>query len=794
MSRVNNAFFNAAIALGCALAAPTGALLAQDFSCDRGQIEVRGLVFEGNKTFSDAELTSVIVTTPSSWGRRTFNLPFSAKRCLDAEELKNDRLRLILLYRKRGFPEVDVSIRTDSISPTKVKVRVMIWEGNPILLSTLHIAGLDSVNGRSALVSSLPLKDGDRFDRLKIEEVMDTITRRLRNRGYPSVSARNSYFVTGGSRIDSSAVGGNRSADNAIDSLVDTDEDGSTLNSPEKRLQGVQRYAYDTIFISTGPLTRIGDVKISVEPAQGRTRQISDKVIKSIVGLDSGGIYREQNLLSAQRSLYETDAFWHVGIGLDSAGGRKENGDSIAPLSVALVENMMHSARLGVGYGTLDCFRATGELDNYNFLQRARRLELRARVSKIGVGRPLDGASGLCPQAKNDPYSDRLNYYLGATWRQPVFFGLRTVPTITAYTQRVSEYNAYVRTTSIGGIASLVWRRGSKSPLTFAYSMDYGRTEAQPSLFCAVFNICTKEDRDRVQTNQRLGVLSVALSRNKANHPTSPTKGSIGKLEFRHASPWVLSDSALRFNTIIGEISKYIGLTDRTVLALNLRAGMVLGRDLKPSVNFIPPQERMYGGGPTSVRGFRQNELGAVAYTTSSFEVDSTSSPGNYYLRLNSTDPEEFRRAVPVGGNSMVVANVEYRFRTPFLPNVLEFALFTDVGDVWNRGNASVFKNFDLKVTPGVQASAHTPIGPVRVILGYNPYKKVSGPIYYEGSNALTGGLPCVSPSNTLNASKDPVSGEWIQQEGSCPATFTPTHRQNFRSKLTLNLAIGQAF
>ena len=185
----------------------------------------------------------------------------------------------------------------------------------------------------------------------------------------------------------------------------------------------------------------------------------------------------------------------------------------------------MHAARIGGGYGTLDCFRATGELDDYNFLRGARHLTLQGRVSKIGIGKPLDGAPGLCPQARNDPYSNRLNYYLGATLVQPVFFGLRTVPTLTAYTSRVSEYRVYVRTTTIGGIASVEYDRWPTTPITFGYTMDYGRTEAQPALFCAVFNLCAAEDRERVQQNQRLAVASVLVTHDASDNAVAPDRG-----------------------------------------------------------------------------------------------------------------------------------------------------------------------------------------------------------------------------------------------------------------------------
>ena len=79
---------------------------------------------------------------------------------------------------------------------------------------------------------------------------------------------------------------------------------------------------------------------------------------------------------------------------------------------------------------------------------------------------------------------------------QPAFSGIRAIPTITLFSERVSEYNAYLRTTVIGGVASLEYRRWPSLPITFAYSMDLGRTEAQPALFCAVFNLCDREDRN----------------------------------------------------------------------------------------------------------------------------------------------------------------------------------------------------------------------------------------------------------------------------------------------------------
>jgi hypothetical protein len=159
----------------------------------------------------------------------------------------------------------------------------------------------------------------------------------------------------------------------------------------------------------------------------------------------------------------------------------------------------------------------------------------------------------------------------------------------------------------------------------------------------------------------------------------------------------------------------------------------------------------------------------------------------------------DFRRAVPVGGNSMIVSNLELRLPSPFLPDLLQWTVFTDGGDVWNRGQTASFQNFSFKVTPGIQLTAFSPVGPVRLVVGYNPYHRPAGPLYYEvpsGTSDLTGpepgSLPCVSPGNLLPVHL--VGGRLKQTEGRCPATFTPRSSKSIRSKLTFGLAIGQAF
>ena len=80
------------------------------------------------------------------------------------------------------------------------------------------------------------------------------------------------------------------------------------------------------------------------------------------------------------------------------------------------------------------------------------------------------------------------------------------------------------------------------------------------------------------------------------------------------------------------------------------------------STSIIPPQERLYAGGPTTVRGFRQNELGPAVYIVDGYrEVEEN---GETYYRADSGNIAE--RVVPTGGNTLVVGNVEVQVPSPF--------------------------------------------------------------------------------------------------------------------------------
>jgi outer membrane protein insertion porin family len=129
---------------------------------------------------------------------------------------------------------------------------------------------------------------------------------------------------------------------------------------------------------------------------------------------------------------------------------------------------------------------------------------------------------------------------------------------------------------------------------------------------------------------------------------------------------------------------------------LGLAAGFArtvtrIGHDGNPIVEVVddlPASERFFAGGDTTVRGFSLDQLGTPA----------------------TLDENGF----PLGGNAVVILNAELR-----LPvwRDLGAVTFVDAGNVFARVPDLAFG--DLRATAGFGLRYRSPIGPLRVDLGF---------------------------------------------------------------------------
>ena len=749
------------------LVAASGRASGQGFECEAGEREVRALEFRGNTVFRSSDLALRIVTSASDVLRRNFRI-VGAKHCLDSDDLRLDVGRLRIYYRRHGYyaTRVDTVVTPQVDGYGGVNVRFEIREGQPVMVDSLDIKGLDNIIAPIADTASLDLHPGIVLDLTRIQADIDSIKARLRNSGYPR-------------------------SDVAANFLPDT----------------LRRRASVHIEVVPGTRARIGSIHIMDDPLPGLPRRIGDGTIRRILPVSEGDLYNEQGLADAQRSLYQSDLFRHVDVALaiDSTASRT---DSLVAIEVHVAENFLRQLDTEEGWAVLDCFKARVQFTDKNFLGQGRRIELSAQLSKIGYGQPTRIANGnVCaPAIRADSFSSRLNYFTGASLRLPTLFGLRTDPTLSIYSERRGEYQAFLRTTLVGGELAVTHDLRDAIPLRLAYSLEYGRTDAQPALFCALFNRCDAESRALITDKDRpLAVLSAHLERLRTDNPANPRFGTMVRFDVRLARRELGSDDQIQFTKGLVDASLYHGFGSWLTMAARLRLGTVLGRTLSINdpVSFVPPEERLYAGGAASVRGYQQNELGNLIYIAE-VAPDTTFNATRDTAHFSVSPASRVRRVVPVGGDRLIVTNLEARLRSPFYPELVQFTVFADGGDVWQRGRqdnpddhrASALYLNGLKWTPGIGLRAFTPVGPFQVNVGYNPFSRPLGAIYYDQAPDSTGFAPlhCVSPGNNIPAVLN-ASGKFEQVSGNtCPATFAPEQSHTFLSRLTLTFSIGPDF
>jgi outer membrane protein assembly complex protein YaeT len=680
---------------------------------------VRQLAFVGNHAIDRYTLTTVIATSNSSWFATTWWVRWlgrGAKRYFDELEFRRDVVRLILFYRQSGYMQavVDTSVRR---TPRDVYITFRIFEGEPVRVRRLDLDGIAGIVEERPLRRALPLKQGDPFNRFLMQASADTMAAWLRNRGYPYAQVLRNF----------DAEAGELAADIRFEA-----EPGPRMRVGEIAVEGVQR-------IDTGTVLHTLSVR-------------------------SGEQYREDLLFQSQRDLYGTGTFRSASVTLRDTEP-PPNGDSTADIVVRVAEGPRHRIRFGGGYGTYDCFRAQAGWSAIGFLGDARVLDANVRVTKIGVGYPLNAGfdNSLCRALQDDPTSDTLNYNVGLTLYQPTFLSPSHTASLGVFAERRSEINTYTRT-QVGTNVGVTFNARRRVPLGLTYGYAVGRTEADPAKFCSVLSVCDAATQDYLANRRPFASLTFTAALRTENFALDPTSGGHLGFTLLHSSRLLGSDTLYEFNRGEVEVARYIPFGRRGVIAVRVHAGALLPTRVTlqgQSAKFVPPEQRFYAGGPNSVRGYGANQLGPRVY------VISDSSANNYDVLPNGERAYRTIRTVPTGGNSILLANAEVRVAAPIFPDRLRLAAFIDVGQIYER-QSELYSFRQVRVTPGAGFRITTPLGPVRVDAAYNGYDQELGTLLL------------------LNDSTKTLS--------EIPGGYQRSRPTSFWRRLVLQFAIGQAF
>jgi len=689
---------------------------------------VRGLSFEGNRAYDNVTLESVIATTKSGWWAR-FSLVrwigLGEKRYFSEIEFRRDVVRLILFYRQSGYMNAVVDTLVHR-TPRDVYIRFRIHESEPVRVARLDVMGVDGILTVSKLKRDLPLQVGDPFNRFLLQASADTIVSRLRNGGYPYAEVLRNF--------DSEA--------------------------------GILRAEVE-LDAQPGPRMRVGEVTIE------GLRDVDTSTVRRVMSVRPGKLFKRDALYQTQRDLYGIGVFNSVNVVLlDSIPPQESTAaDSTVRVRIDVREGQRHQVRTGAGYGTYDCFRVQSGWTAHDFLGGARTLDLSAKVSKLGAGTPRrsTGINQFCNPFAGTWTIDTVDYSFGVTVRQPAFLSRSHLLTLGLAAERRSEFAIYTRE-AIGGNLDVTFNPRGRLPVTLGYSYSVGRTQASEGVYCNLFRLCDEASRKFLRDPRQFGAVSVIVVRSRVNALLDPTEGSLMTVSVLHASRLVGSQPPYEFNRGEAEFSKYHPIGRRTVFAWRVRGGTILPRDITLSgqnVGYVPPDQRFYGGGPTSVRGYGRNELGPRVYVVSdtsdaALDLPATARAGEKVWQGVST--------APTGGNTTFIVNAELRMPSPILSQRTRLGLFVDGGQVWERGEELLDIN-GMRFTPGMGVRFSTPLGPVRIDAAYNGYPLDRGPLLYQ---------PPVGDSSAVVVIRDEY-----------PPIRAP---KSFWQKVVVQFSVGQAF
>ncbi len=189
----------------------------------------------------------------------------------------------------------------------------------------------------------------------------------------------------------------------------------------------------------------------------------------------------------------------------------------------------------------------------------------------------------------------------------------------------------------------------------------------------------------------QLGIVSTTFVQDRRDDPIDSHKGMYNTVDLAIASNLIGSKTSFVRGLLRNATYHRIGKD--LVLARSLSVGVME----RLSAADVPLPERFFAGGSSSHRGFPENQAG----------------------------PRDLFTGFPLGGKALLMNSTELRF--PLIGDTIGGVIFHDAGNVYSNIRNLSFRysqrgvtDFDYMVqAAGVGIRYRTPVGPIRVDLGY---------------------------------------------------------------------------
>jgi outer membrane protein insertion porin family len=258
------------------------------------------------------------------------------------------------------------------------------------------------------------------------------------------------------------------------------------------------------------------------------------------------------------------------------------------------------------------------------------------------------------------------------TYKEPRLFNRDLDSYITLYAENTDEVS--FSTTTLNAAVQVLKRIGRVDNYFVRYNyetVDLSDIRVNP--------LATGQDLGTL----RLSTFSTAWLRDTRDDPIEPSRGFFNTLNFSVSSK--LYGSEANLVSFFGQHQNHRRVGRSAVLATSLRLGLI---GPYGSTSEVPISERFFAGGSTTLRGFDLDLAGPLDPVTNK----------------------------PLGGNALVIANVE--LRVPVFSGNFALAPFYDTGNVFARIKDIGLSRFSNTIGFGVRYK--TPFGPLRVDLGFN--------------------------------------------------------------------------
>ncbi len=602
----------------------------------------------------------------------------SIPRSIYVEEVYRAALSHILdLYEADGYLQAQLGEPQLEFSDhgRLLRITIEVTEGPQTEVNSITFSGNEALSNEEIL-DQMDLALGDPLNRFNVEQARRGIVRAYNRDGYVYAAVTVEEYLS------------------------------------EDRLSADLRFD-----VVEGPQVRIGDIQVRGNDST-RTSLILDRV-----DLEEGEIFRPQDAADAERALIDLGIFTTVSVTLAD----RDEPAAIKDVIVEVTERRPQVFELRIGFSTADGPRGGIRYGYNNLFGYALGLDFRAQLSYLpsAIAHAF-GTSGYAEFLDNlDNSLDRLERLVVLGFSVPHLprlgriFSLR----LDGAHERDNDPAYAVTRESVTLTLSGGWRRRFTGQIQTGFhhaniavvqNLPHCDTldeeERRPGDNCLY---PTAEDIQLERTprgDNWFWVTRAQVALDYRDNPFNPTQGFYGAVSGEHAVSFdpvrrdvsytdpetgeLVEETEYHPSNLIKlsiTLNGYIPLQILDiVLALQVRFGWVfpLVSDSRTTAD-----RYFYLGGFDSLRGFPEESLGVQ------------------------DDPNN-----PPGGNAML--NLRGELRIPLVSS-FSLGLFVDSGNIWrDRMNMFTDEYFTLRVTLGAGIRLNTPVGPLALDVGFNPWRR----------------------------------------------------------------------